>query len=316
MHNKTLNLFIFIYIIIAIPCFSQIAPQNIKKEHLLNEYNGYLKSVHLDQLINASDFSFQDTISQNVSLGVTKLSSVNILTLEPNSKFTDPIEFSAAWKNILDTIKNKTDIYSQLFFKLADYTGLQPQSLVISLRIGESGIFSFIIYFDNGVKVNEARINGKGAPVTPINFDPGDLNNSMFGGFLPNVTFRQDLMAKLNKSIYSFLKNNRHETKEKVIVTQKDWGTAHTHFTANNIKGQVTNKFYETICITLVISPADEKGKADIAFYFTVSFASGDVAPSKYEDYENAVKVYPVEVSAYGAGLKGRIQTIIDGKNH
>lgn len=314
MFNKVVKIFILFLLSTQVIAFAQTNQINADKSRILKLYNNYLRSIHLDQLMSATDFSFKDEFSQNSASGNLILSSVYVLTLRPNADFTNPIEFAATWDNMVSLLKNKTDIYSQLFFKLADYTDLQPPVLAISLNLGESGLFSFLIHFDGTLQVNKTSVDIKGEPVNPLNIDPGDLNNSMFGGYIQNVPFKQNLMKNVTEKVRVFLTNNKHQ--DKVDILLRNYGTGAVHFTAKNIKGQITKKFFEIVCITIVIYPASKRDMVDIAFYFTIGYASGgSTAPLNFQGYENVVRNYPGELSAYGARLKEIIQDTTNARN-
>jgi hypothetical protein len=175
MFNKIVKIIFLFLLSIQANALAQTNQKNADKSRILQLYNNYLRSSHLDQLMSATDFSFKEEVSQKSASGNLILSSVYVLTLKPNVDFINPIEFAATWDNMVSLLKNKTDIYSQLFFKLADYADLPPPALAISLNIGESGLFSFLIHFDGSVQVNKTSIVVKGDPVNSLNIDPGDF---------------------------------------------------------------------------------------------------------------------------------------------
>jgi hypothetical protein len=121
-------------------------------------------------------------------------------------------------------------------------------------------------------------------------------------------------MERLTNNIRAFLMKNKHQ--DKVDISVKLYGTGAVHFTAKNIKGQITKKFFEIVCITIVVYPASKRDMVDIAFYFTIGYASGGtMAPLNFQGYENVVRNYSSELSAYGAMLKEIIQDTTNAKN-
>ena len=204
MLRRSLNLFILIYFSLVFTCFSQNKRDSIQKNNVVNQFNNYLKAVKLNTLIKATGFSFKKEIVQKGSLGEITITHVRVLTLEPAQAYTDPLAFSAAWANLVNTVSRKTDIYSQLFFILYDYSQSSPDSLAIVLKTTHPDFVSFTVFFNKSIKVNTAFIEIRGEPAAPVNVDPGDLNNGLIGGIEHNVPNSPALRKRLEDGMISF----------------------------------------------------------------------------------------------------------------
>jgi hypothetical protein len=312
MANKLIKIFILSCFLTPSACFSQVKQSDFKNEDVLTQYNNYLAAVHLKQLIKAANFSYNKEISYKGSLGAVNLTGVHVLTIEPDSAFNDPLQFALSWNNALEILNGKASAYYQLFFKLTDYAHLPPDSLVILIKTRKPNIISYLVYFDNGIKVNEPVIEIRGDPEKKINITPIDPS---FDDYFEKQPFTPGLAKKLIDSTSTFLKRtNKHKVDQKIHVEVENHNDHFIIFTATNIKGWLTNNYYEVIVIRLSIAPAQDQKLADFNWYFSVGYASGYSAPSNFKNYEDAAKSYYIEMDSFRRALRTLIHNTIWSK--
>lgn len=308
MPIKTLKIFLLIHFLVNYPCFSQKKTESDSTNSVLVlQYNDWLKSVHLNGLIKATNFSFEKQVSQTGSLGDQSFSNVHVLTLAPDSSFHSRSVFAGEWSKFLKDGPSDDNIYQVLFTKLVDYYKTEPDQLLIKFRFNESDdVFSFLIYFDKGIKVNKSLIGVRG-PTSGL--EPGDLDDNAVGGILTNIPANENLNLKIVKGLTAFFKKHKH--KNPVVVDQKNWGSGNIRFKVSNIQGEVTGNLHEIITINVFIQPS-EKDRVDVSFLFTVLCASGIFSsPDDIDLYKDALISKRTNVAAYGIRLKQQLRAII-----
>jgi hypothetical protein len=358
MRHRWLILFFLIYLSAICTCFSQSKADSLYKEHILDEYNDFLKHAKLDSLLKATDFSFQKNYTLYNYPNQIKLKSVNVLTLQPAAGFDSQEKFIDAWNGMLTKFKNKDAIYSLLFLNLGVVTAKPPESLLIRIWGDTGDVYSFSVYYDQKIIVTKPALTAVGyngvsnlpfflAPAKPaektnrvpkgsavlraprphpgmkiipkrrswigVNLGPGDLNNSLYGGFFSQAPISGRLKERLTAAITAFLKNGGKNGG--TVLTPQMYGAGIVTFTAKNF-GRVTPDYYEIIMVQLTIDPTTDQNKADVSFLFSVVFSSSPVDLDKYYQYGNAIADYPIRVSNYGASLKTVIHDVIYGKSN
>jgi hypothetical protein len=312
MFNKSLKCFVLIYFLCQFPCKAQVITDTATEHKIIRQFNEYLRAVKLDSLIQATDFSAKDTLIQNGSLGKTKLTQVDVLTLAPGPAYTDAKVFADVWQNMIDKIDNKTNLYAQFFFNLAVYTEAPANTFAITLQTARPAVASFLIYYDQEVKVNLSFADSPSETPKPVTVDPDDLDNGLLGYMLPNVPNAPDLKYKLQKGTLDFFKEYG------IDATSKSWGRSGFYIIASDVKGRITKKYYEKIVVNITIIPLPDAQSSEISMFFSVRYTGGgpfNNPPDSYDNAENALLKYYKEVSHFGNALEKKVKTIAYGKS-
>ena len=314
MINKLLKIFILLYFFTAHLCFSQINHTAAKSESVLSQYNHYLTAVKLNKLIKATGFAYENNIKHGF-LNQVSLTGVYVLTIEPDSAYSDPITFASTWGSVLATFDKETDAYGQLFFKLADYTQLPPDSLVILIKTSSPDVFSYLVYFDKGIKISELVSKARGGPKTTVDITADDLNNDMYEYVFQKVAYTNKIKEDLIKGICDFLKSNENGEIDQTIQIKPVYRAPDIlFFEARNLHGRVTKKDFEDITINLNISrwPVDDKkgaksstaDTASIQYTLNVFYSAKKFSgPANAENALNAVTSFKYEMGKYGDKL-------------
>lgn len=303
---KTLKIYFWVLCFAVQVCVAQ--EKSSSGADLVKQYNEWLAEIKLNKLIRAKTCLEMKELSQTGSMGTTTFKNVTVLTLVPDSSNTALLTFAKAWglpkKEISDD-----KIYELLFTKFADYYGAASDQLVIRFSFNDSQMFSFLIYFDKGIKVNKAIIEIRG---NPDEVEPGDLDDNTVGGVLNNVEERPDLEERIAAGLSRFFKTHKH--KSPVVVERKDWGSHNIRFKSFPINGEVTGSLHEIIIVNVITQPL-RKGYVDVSFFFTVLCAGGIFsAPSDIDEYRDALSSHKKQVAAYGIRLKQNLRTIVNAK--
>lgn len=312
MLNRRLKIFIFFYVIVYFPCFSQTKPAIISKDDVLSQFNAYLKAVHLNQIVVATDYSFKKEIVHEGGSGKITLNNVDVLTIEPTTALENTLTFASTWKQVVRSLNGKTPIYWQQFFKLADITQLAPKSLVIVLRTKQPKLYSYMVYFDNAIMVSESPTEIKGSAGIAIEMDPNE--DFPFDGFFEGDN-AEGLTAKLIVRLTHFLKsakNGKENPSVDVKVENHYLKNSYFRFTAVNLKGKITSKFYEMVRLHISVFPMDNAKKVAIGYNFNVSFGSESYkTAASLKNYEDARKNYFVEMIKFNEDLKKIIYNVL-----
>jgi len=321
MLQKLLKLFILFYLFISYPCFAQTKQGNFDEAGILANYNGYLTAVHLKPVIKATAFSFKNNVSQNGSLGRINLTNVYVLTVEPDSALAEPLAFAGAWNNVVRILNGPENVYGQLFFKLADFTGLPPDSLVVLIKTSHPKIISYMVYFNKGIRINLPGIGARSPDKTPDGIKPESLNDVLYGCVFPNVSYSSGKRDPLIKAITLFLEqNDQGQVNPAVQVAPVYRAYNIIFFEARNFKGRITKKYYEDITVTLTIIPSvDSKKKqfASIGYTLNACYSARKFGgPANVENSENVIIRHKADMQLYGEKLNKLFIKIIYGANY
>jgi hypothetical protein len=297
------------------PCFSQTKNAGAKINGILSQYNSYLKTVHLNQLVKAGSFAYNKSISQKGANGLVARRNVYVLTLAVDSAFEDQFDFINVWGKSLQILSGDLNVYRQLFFRLADITRVDPDSLAITIQNQDPKMSLYLIYFDGGIKVVEPPNKGRGkGGVTTTPVYPDDLNNVLYGYVFKQVNYSPGLEKKLIAQIKLFLSQNKGKSNnsEVTVPTPNDpvvRAPGFMFFEARNFKGRITPGYYEDITVNLIIVPIPSSdGKAptlaSISYTYSVLYSPRRyTGPATIENSENAVIRYKADMVTYGNNL-------------
>jgi hypothetical protein len=322
MFNKLIKIVILFCLLAKNPCFSQTNQEGFKSDSVVSQYNSYLSAVHLKQLIRAANFSYKKQFAYNGSSGKVNLTNVHVLTIEPDSAFSDdPLKFASTWKSALKTLHGKTDAYWQLFFKLADYAQLLPDSLVIFIKTSRPDIISYMIYFDKGIIENELAVDTRAASELPGDITAESLNNILYGCVFKKVDYSAHLKDSLINKIALFLSTNEQGIVNRSIKIKPVYRADDIiFFEARNLNGRVTKRFFEDITITLTIIPstaAKSENLASVGYSFNVLFSNRKFTGlADIENSENAIIHHKNEMREYGEALYKLFINTVYAKNN
>jgi len=324
MSAKPLNLLIFLFFLNNNICFSQPVSSVANPDSVVNRYNLYLKSVGLGKIIKAVSFSPPDGTEPEAVYKRLPHKPEMLLRLIPTARFSDPDVFNVRWKRIVDAASAKTNLYSQLFLKLVDYSGRSPQSLAVIFESTNGDLSSFIVYFDKfPVTKTSFGKTRAGEEIPPAALDPGDLDNGLIGGLFRQVPYDDKLNERIISAVTHFLKGKE---KNLEIPPPKRWDFI-SNFTLSDVKGRVQDKYYERIVVQTIVIPlpagasksSSSDQRADIQFEFSIYLAEAGPfgqPPKSYNLSENAINQYNDAVSKFGAALKSTISNVILWKKY
>lgn len=302
MQHRFFRQILFFLAIITLHANAQPAISN--SAALTRQYNHFLKELHLTKVIQADTFQYQQNLVQQQGDEVIQLNHVYQLVCKPNIAFATPFQFAAAW-NKAENSFGGDQIYRMLFSQLADNNSIAPDSLAISLRFTD--LFSFLIYYDHGIKIKKVIIGGRDSDVT----DPGNLDDNCNGGMFLNLFAKGDLSQKLHTRLLPAFKVYKH--RKAIVVTRGYSGAATPGMLALkiiNVSAEVTRNPHERIFLNVFFSPSGEPGHFNVYYLFYVFYASGLAEPNAKE-YRNAMPDYTDEVRDYGLKLKQLIRNAL-----
>jgi len=300
MYTKLKTLYFIVFLVFPLVTFSQNSrPQ--KPNALIAQYNVFLKDLGLHGVVEATQF---DSTELKNDTAVAN-GEINVLTLTANSKYQSPIVFAKEWASIVTKYHGEKMLFELLFSKLADYTGISPSSLKIVFSYRNTHEYEFNIFFDQGIKykVNGISFRDDG------NEGSGDFDHSAYGGQVDGIVQTPELTNKIKGGLIAYFNTLKHE--KQIDIKLKTWDNEHLlKYEIRNIKGEVTGKYNEFICVNLFFMPGKDK-LLNIYYLFTVKYQSGIFSTTDNEQhYIDAVGRYENKVSAFGIKLKGRIKKI------
>jgi len=314
MLAKYLKIQIIIFLFASLP--GAYAQNNVPALDTVNiRINSYLRTIHLNILIKATGFSASQTVRHYGPQGEISLKNVQVLTLQPDNTFAGPLEFAAAWRKLQQKLDNKQNIYWQLFFKLAEFSSREPGSLAILITTSKPRIYSILVYYDKMIRIDGPENEIKG--ISNINMSVDPEKDFACSNYIPHQPYSNDLQERLVAGISKFLTLDALGRVDKNV----DIKLQHEHesfvkFTASNLHGKITHKFYEVVELYLSLASVNQN-TVNIGYNFIMHFGSERYSVSGYaNDYEDGLQKHADEMGQFNRKLSDLIQSITNPHEH
>jgi hypothetical protein len=270
-----------------------------KNDSIVVQFNKYLGHIQLNQLVITTNFSNKGELNYSGSLGKVNLSNVNLLTIEPAEPFSDPLKFNEEWSHVCGLFNGKMTV-----------AHLPPASLFILIKTRDAGLTSTLIYFDNGVKLNENSIGLKGKFTSALKITAVDPS---FYDYIENAPYKKDTKKKLiDSTTLFFRKTNTGRINKNVNINHEEPCPGFVTFIAKDLKGWVTDGYYEEITVYLTISQQANQ-QANYIWYFVVGYSDRKAPPMEDDKYQDASPQYLAGIQSFSKELKKCLSSAING---
>lgn len=305
MKIKILKLIFLVNLLLPLSAFSQ-SKDSHHTYSLVRDYNNWLKTMHLDRLMQISTLSSKkDSLTGNM---------VSVLTLVPTSSYQDPETFATAWNHIRKGLQNRSyNIYSALLVKMADFGDLPLNTISVKIITADPEVFSLEIHYDKKLKYDENIILGKGVNKT-IDFNFEQALNSPITGYYQLNPAIPDVRIYGNK-LEALFKRYRHSKDSAIRITRQIDSKEMLRLKVSNVYGQITEgRYHEIIYLTINLYNEGDKS-SKIRYTVDVSCAGGVESPPKLErNYEDAERSFPAQLLDYNNKFQEDFRKIIYGQ--